>query len=237
MGRLKKSLALLICLVVAISLLAGPAFAKGFSGGGRSSFSSGSKGLSSGKSFSSGKSSYSGKSTGSAGADGAAETAPSAPATPSTGAANSTPSGGTSYGKGYSTDTQNFSTPRQGNPPTLTQDYKTGKSDFSTGAGSYSTGRQSYNGTWDRSVSPESDRFPQRQQVGIFGSPPQPPYYYHNNYWGMPWWTHLFFQPNYYYTPWGYHYYAPRLLTWLIGLGLLGGGGYFLFRYLTRMRN
>lgn len=235
MGRLKKTLALLICLVMAMSLAAAPAFAKGVKGGGRSSFSSGSKGISSGKSFSTGISSYSSKP---AGSGGVVKTTPPANESPPAGtSASSSPSGGTSYGKGYSTDTQSFSTPRQGNPPATYQDYQTGKTGFSTGTGSYTTGRQSYNGTWDRTVSPENDRFPSKPPVGIFGSPPLPPYYYHNYYWGMPWWMHLFFQPNYYYMPWGYHYYAPRLLTWIIVLGLLGGGGYLLYRYLVRNRN
>jgi hypothetical protein len=101
------------------------------------------------------------------------------------------------------------------------QDYQTGKTGYSTGQGSYSTNRQSYNGTWDRSVSPDSDLFPQKQPVGIFGSPPRDPYYYNNYYWGMPWWSRMFYQPNYYYSPWGYHFFAPRLLTWFLLLGLL----------------
>ena len=234
MGHLKKPLAILICLVVALSLLAGTAFAKGSVGGGRSSFSSGSKGVTSGKSYSTSQSNYSSKpATGS----GTQSPAPAGSGTASSGtSASSAPSSGTSYGSGYSTGTNDISTPRQGNPPTMYQDYQTGKSGYSTGQGSYSTNRQSYNGAWDRSVSPESDRFPQKQPVGIFGSPPQNPYYYNNSYWGMPWWSRMFFQPNYYYTPWGYHYFAPRLFTWLLTLGLLGGGGYFLYRFLARRR-
>jgi hypothetical protein len=85
-------------------------------------------------------------------------------------------------------------------------------------------------------VSPDNDLFPQKQPVGIFGSPPRDPYYYNNYYWGMPWWSRMFFQPNYYYSPWGYHYFAPRMLTWLLFLGLLGVGGFFLYRFLSRRR-
>lgn len=234
MGRLKKTLALLICLVVALALVAGPAFAKGVSSGGRSSFSSGSKGVSSSKSYSSGSSGYSSKSSSGGGAASTAPSTSSSSSKTSGTAGDSASSSSSSYGKGYSTDTQDFSTPRQGTPPATTKDYSTGKSGYSTGTGSYTTDRQSYKGTWDRSVSPESDIFPQKQPVGVFGSPPYDPYYYHNSYWGAPLWTRMLFQPNYYYTPWGYHYYAPRLLTWIVALGLLGGGGFLIYRFMRR---
>ncbi|MDF9408947.1 MAG: hypothetical protein A4E52_01300 [Pelotomaculum sp. PtaB.Bin013] len=234
MSCLKKTLGLLVCLALVLSLLAGPALAKGFSSGGRSSFSSGSKSTSSGKSYSSSTSSYSSKSAKSGAADTAA---PSSSGSQPTGASTSNSSSAdTSKGKGYTTETQDFSTPRQGSPPALSQDYQTGKSGYSTGNSSYSTGKTSYNGTWDRTLSPESDRFPAQRQVGVFGSPPQPPYYYHNRYWSMPAWSHLFFTPNYYYTPWGYHYFMPSLLTWVIILGLLGLCGYLIYRHLKRSR-
>ncbi|MCL4442072.1 MAG: hypothetical protein M1609_16240 [Firmicutes bacterium] len=217
MKNLKKGLSLLICAVFILSLLAGPALAKGgksFSGGGRSSFSSGAKGFSSGGSFStspkstsgiSGGGSTSGKSTGSV--------------------PESTAGGGTgSFGKGYSTETDSFSTPRQGTPPALSSDYSTGKQGYSTGSKSYSTGTGSYAGSWNRDsyASSGADKYPSKPPVGVFGSPPQPPYYYHNNYWSMPLLSRMFFQPNYYWTPWGYHFFAPRLLTWIIAIFLIG---------------
>lgn len=236
MGCLKKTLGLLVCLVLVLSLLAGPALAKGgfSSGGGRSSFSSSSKSTSSGKNYSSSTSSYSSKPAKSGTADTAA---PSASESQPTGTStNNSSSADTSKGKGYTTDTQDFSTPRQGNTPALSQDYQTGKSGYSKEKSSYTTGKTSYNGTWDRTVSPESDLFPAQRQVGVFGSPPQPPYYYHNRYWSMPVWSHLFFTPNYYYTPWGYHYFMPSLLTWVLILGLLGLGGYLIYRHVKRSR-
>ncbi|MHB8985342.1 MAG: hypothetical protein ACYC38_05325 [Eubacteriales bacterium] len=228
MLRVKKILAVAICLLFALGSIAAPAFAKGFSSGGRTSFSSGAKGFSSGsKSYSSGGSSFFGKTPSSP--SGSSSTG--APATPDAGA-----TGGASSVKGYSTGTKDFSTPRDGSPQALYKDYSTGQKDYSTGRTSYTTGRPSYSGAWDRSAEPESDRFPKKSPVGVFGSPAQSPYYYHNYYWGMPFWYHFLFQPNYYHTPWGYHYFAPRILTWVILLGLLGGGGFFLYRFLAGLR-
>jgi len=238
--RAKKILAALVCLLFMLTLFAAPALAKssgskggGFSSGGRSSFSSGSKGSpSTGKSYSSGSSSYSSKpSTGTSGSS-SGSPAPSSQSSSVGSGSGSAPN--TSSSKGYTTETKDFSTPRQGSPPAMYQDYQSGKGDYSTGTQSYTTGRQSFSGTWDRTVSPEIDRFPRKAPVGIFGSPPQPPYYYHNNYWGLPLWQRMLFQPNYYHTPWGYRYYAPRILGWVVFLGLLGGGGYLLYRYLSR---
>lgn len=229
--RLKRILSLIICTAFILSFLAGPVLAKGakggFSSGGRSSFSSGAKGhSSSGSSYSStpksapSVSSVSGSS--SSGTSGAGvSTGKAAPS----GTAQSTVGGGTgSYGKGYSTDTESFSTPRQNSPPSLTSDYSTNKQGFSTGTGSYSTGTGSYSGSWNRDTLASSgvDKYPARPPVGVFGSPPQPAYQYHNNYWAMPFLARAFFQPNYYHTPWGYHFYAPRLLTWVIGIILIG---------------
>lgn len=217
MKNLKKGLSLLICAVFILSLLAGPALAKGgrsFSGGGRSSFSSGAKGYSSGGSFSTSQSSPSGISGGGSSSGKSTVSAPESPAGGGTG----------SFGKGYGTEKDSFSTPRQGNPPALYSDYSTGKQGYSTGSNSYSTGTGSYSGSWNRDAyaSSGADKFTSRPPVGVFGSPPQPPYYYHNNYWSMPLLARMFFQPNYYWTPWGYHFFAPRLLTWIIAMFLIG---------------
>ncbi|MFZ5649728.1 MAG: hypothetical protein ACOY4I_02580 [Bacillota bacterium] len=231
MARFKKILTLLICTVFILSFTAGPVLAKGkggggrsggFSSGGRSSFSSGAKGYStSGGSYSSpARESQSG----SAPAGGAPVGAAGSGASPGSGSssrsgAESTVGGGTgSYGKGYSTETGSFSTPRQNSPPTLYSDYKTGREGFSTGKDSYSTGMGSYSGSWNRDsyASTGMDKYPSRPPVGVFGSPPAPPYKYHNDYWSLPFLARMFFQPNFYWTPWGYHYYAPRLITWII---------------------
>lgn len=225
MLKFKKSITLCILSIFILSLLAGPALAKGakggFSGGGRKSFSSSAKGYSSSSKSGGFFSDFSqgSKPSGSASGDGAVKTTPSAPA--------DSPGGGTSsYGKGYTTsEGGGFSTPRQNSPPTLYSDYNTGKQGYSTGKTSYGTGTGSYSGSWNRETYSTGglDKYPSKSPVGIFGSPPRPPYYYHNYYWGLPWLAHLFFQPNYYYTPWGYHFFAPRLLSWIILLFVVGG--------------
>lgn len=205
--------ALLFLLVVA----AGPALARGgFSSGGRSSFSS-----SAGRSFSSGHSySSGGRSFG--GFFGSSKAPPAPVETPGPSSGTGGSSAGTSFGRGYSTGTGSFSTPRQVNPPTLYHGYSSGPGSYSTGQPGYNTGRSSYNGGGVPNTGSGQMRFPAKPPVGVFGPAPQPPAYYHNYYWGMPLWMHLFFQPNYYYTPWGYHFFAPRLLTWL-ALFCLGG--------------
>ena len=218
MGKIRKLLSLLVCTLFILAVLAGPALAKGarggFSGGGRSSFSSGAKG------FSSSAGSYSSKSSGATSGAKTATGASGAAASPS-----EAPGGGTSsYGKGFSTDTGSFSTPRQNSPPTLQSDFSTDRQGYSTGKGSYSTGTGSYSGSWNRETMASGglDKYPSRPPVGVFGSPPNPPYYYHNSYWGMPLLARMFFQPNYYWSPWGYHFFAPRLLTWIIAIILIG---------------
>ena len=232
MGRLKKIIALLVCTAFIMAFLAGPVLAKGargggFSSGGRSSFSSGAKGVSSpAKTYSTKSTSVSTGAKSAApptsgqvsGTSGAASSPAPAPAQVSQGG------GANPYGKGFSTDTQSFSTPRQGSPPTLYSDYSTGTQGYSSGKGAYSTGMGSYNGTWNREslAGGGLDKYPARPPVGVFGSPPQPPYQYHNAYWSLPWISRAFFQPNYYWTPWGYHYYAPRLLTWIVVIILVG---------------
>jgi len=232
LARFKKFLSLITCTIFILSLMAGPVLAKGggskgggFSSGGRSNFSSGAKGHSS----SGGSYTSTPKSSPSVSASGGSSSVTSGSGVSSGKAAGttaeSTVGGGTgSYGKGYSTDTGSFSTPRQNSPPSLTSDYTTGQQGFSTGKGSYSTGTGSYSGSWNRDALASSgmDKYPTRPPVGVFGSPPQPPYQYHNDYWAMPFLARAFFQPNYYHTPWGYHYYAPRLLTWVIAIILIG---------------
>lgn len=226
MVKFKKSLTLCILSIFILSLLAGPVLARGakggFSGGGRKSFSTGAKGYSS-SSQSGGFSGFFGsKSSGNTSGGGNANT-PSAP--------ESSAGGGTSsYGKGYTTsEGGGFSTPRQNSPPTLYSDYGTGQKGYSTGKSSYGTGVGSYSGSWNRETfSGGLDKYPSKSPVGIFGSPPKPPYYYHNYYWGLPWFTHLFFQPNYYYTPWGYHFFAPRLISWILLLIVIAGAIYFI---------
>ncbi|MFZ5647381.1 MAG: hypothetical protein ACOY30_07135 [Bacillota bacterium] len=236
MARFKRIITLLICTVFILSFTAGPVLAKGkggggrsggFSSGGRSSFSSGAKGYSSSEgSYSSPAKGY----TGSPPAGGTTVSPAGSGVSPGNGTSSrigteSTVGGGAgSYGKGYSTETGSFSTPRQNSPPTLYSDYKTDKQGFSTGKGSYSTGTGSYSGSWNRDSYATSgmDKYPSRPPVGVFGSPPAPPYKYHNDYWGLPILARMFFQPNFYWTPWGYHYYAPRLITWIIAIILIG---------------
>lgn len=212
--------------------MAGPVLAKGggskgggFSSGGRSSFSSGAKGHSSSGSYSSApKSATSVSSTSGSSTSATPGSGVSSGKAAGTSAESTVGGGAGSYGKGFSTDTGSFSTPRQNSPPALTSDYGTGKQGFSTGKGSYSTDTGSYSGSWNRDTLAYSgmDKYPSRAPVGVFGSPPQPPYQYHNDYWAMPFLARAFFQPNYYHTPWGYHYYAPRLLTWVIAIILIG---------------
>ena len=221
MAYLKKVCSLLISIVLILSLLIGPAMAKGFKGGGfssggRSSFSSGAKGFSSSGGLFGSKSSGASSSTRSSASTsvGSSGTAP-----------KSTVGGGaSSYGNGYGSDTGSFSTPRQNSPPALTSDFSTNRPGYSSGTGSYSTGTGSYNGGWNRDTFKTSgmDQYPSKAPVGIFGSPPKPPYYYHNQYWGLPLMARMFFQPNYYWTPWGYHFFAPRLITWIIAIFLVG---------------
>lgn len=224
MAKFKKSLSLLILSIFVLSLLAGPALAKGakgFSGGGRKSFSSGAKGFS-GNSSNSGGGFFSSKPSGNA--SGGKTDASPAPE-------SSVGGGASSYGKGYTTsEGQGFSTPRQNSPPTLYSDHSTGKQGYSTAKSSYSTGVGSYSGSWNRETYAKGglDKYPAKAPVGIFGSPPRPPYYYHNYYWGMPWLAHMFFQPNYFYTPWGYHFFAPRLISWIILMFIVAGLIFFI---------
>ena len=218
MAKYKKSLSLLILSIFVLALLAGPALARGargFSGGGRTSFSSGAKGFSSSSSKSGGGFFSSKPSSNTSGTKADTSSVP-----------ESSVGGGTSsYGKGYTAqEGKGFSTPRQNSPPTLNSDYSTGKQGYTTGKNSYSTGTGSYAGSWNRETYSNGglDKYPTKAPVGIFGSPPQPPYYYHNYYWGLPWLAHMFFQPNYYHSPWGYHFFAPRLISWILLFVIVG---------------
>lgn len=238
MLRFKKILTLLICTIFILSITAGPLLAKGkggggrgggFSSGGRSTFSSDAKGhsVSGGGYSSSAKKSkqVSAPAAGAAVGTAAGSGASQGSGAPSRSGTESTVGGGTgSYGKGYGTDTESFSTPRQNSPPTLSSDHKTGREGLSTGKDSYSTAMGSYSGSWNRDsyASAGMDKHPSKPPVGIFGSPPAPPYKYHNDYWNMPLLARMFFQPNFYWTPLGYHYYAPRLITWIAAIILIG---------------
>lgn len=139
------------------------------------------------------------------------------------------PSSGSSNTKG-SSGGRSFFTPRPSSPPSLQQDYTTGRKSFVSPRTSFTTRQPSYTGTWDRSTAGTNDKYPEKPQVRVYGSPPHPPYYYHNYYWSLPWYYHLFFTPDHYYTPWGYHYYAPRFLTWILLFILLAVGFMFLSR-------
>jgi hypothetical protein len=121
---------------------------------------------------------------------------------------------------------QSFSTPRQAGPPAMYRDYGTGVQSYSTGRKSYDTGRASYSGGGVPDVA--RTRNPDRPPVAVFGPAPQPPEYYHDYYWGLPLWLRLFFRPVYWWTPWGYHFFAPRLLAWLLLLGLVAVGALYL---------
>lgn len=216
-----------------------------FSGGGRSSFSSAPRGggfSSSHSSYSSSSSSkswggffgssssstqsgsgLSGTTSGSAVTGGKTATPGAAPPKHSPApAVTGSPGGGQhSAGGGYSTGQQSFSTPRSSTPPTLSQDYGQAGGSYRTGQTSYRTTTGSYSGSWDLPSYQDKIKYPYKPPVGVYGKVPQPPYYYHDYYWSLPWYTRLFFQPNYYYTPFGYHYFAPRLLTWFITLLVL----------------
>jgi hypothetical protein len=231
-----------------MALLAGPVLAKGsggksggFSSGGRSSFSSGSKASppTTSKSPTAGRSSFSSPLPGSgASGSGLADTG-SGSGSGTAGKNLSSGSGGPvtgadSYGKGYTTGTGGFSTPRATAPPSLTGDYSGQRQDVSSDRASFGGSRPSYSGTWDRSAAQKQDRYPSSPPVGVFGAPAEPPYYYHNQYWGLPWYARMFFQPNYYSTGWGYDYFEPRILTWLVVLLAVAGGGYCLYRYWPR---
>ncbi len=198
---------LLLCMAAAY-----PATAKGFSSGGRSGFSSG-KGFSSGSGYSTGGRSFS-----------------SRPAAPAPGA----PSGGRDFLSGtaskngaaapsresFSTGRESFSTPRQATPPAMYRDYRTERQGYATGRESFETGRSSYGG----SGVPDLGRtaHPGKPPVTVSGPAPRPPEYYHDYYWGLPFFLRFFFLPHYLWTPWGYHFFAPRLLAWLLLLCLLG---------------
>jgi hypothetical protein len=220
--RLFKYAAFAVCFIFFLAA-ASPALAKGFSSGGRSSFSSG-KSFSSGRSYSTGGRSF---------------TTPKAVSSPAGGeSAASSASGsagrtvGSSPRNSFTTGTKSFSTPRQDNPPAMYQDYSTGAQSYSTGRRSYETGRTSYSGSGVPDL--ERTKYPARPPVTVFGPAPQPPEYYHDYYWGLPFWARLFFNPYYYWTPWGYHFFAPRLLTWLLLLCLLGLGAFYLLNRFRR---
>lgn len=205
-----------ILLILLLCTAAHPALAKGFSSGGRSGFSSG-KGFSSGSGYAGGGRSFSSR------------PAAAVPSTPST-----APSGGRDFLSGpaaksgaaspsresFSTGRESFSTPRQATPPAMYRDYSTGAQGYTTGRRSYESGRASYSG----SGAPDQGKtaHPEKPPVSVSGPAPRPPEYYHDYYWSLPFLLRFFFLPHYVWTPWGYHFFAPRLLAWLVLLCLLG---------------
>ncbi|WP_018086890.1 hypothetical protein [Desulfurispora thermophila] len=229
----------LLAFVLAALVWPGVALARGgrggFSGGGRSSFSSAPRG----GGFSSSHSSYSSSSGGSkgwlSGFFGSSSSSKSSSGLSST-ASDSSPGGGQhSAGGGYSTDRQSFATPRSSTPPSLSKDFGQTGGGYSTGTTSYRTATGSYSGSWDLPAYQDKIKYPYKPPVGVYGKVPKPPYYYHDYYWSLPWYARAFFQPNYYYTPFGYHYYAPRLLTWFITLLVLAAVIYWLVKRMRRV--
>ena len=161
-GRIFKTAAFLCTLLFLLAAAAAPVLAKGgrgFSSGGRAAFSSGGKGFSAGHGFSAGGRGFRSKSaapkatpsaggrgltTGASGASGAG-VAPGA-----SGAGGSAGTAGEAAGslprQSFSTGVGSFSTPRQGNPPAMYQDYGSGRRSYGTDQPAYSTGRASYSG-------------------------------------------------------------------------------------------
>lgn len=214
----------MLLLLFLLAVAAEPALARGsFSTGGRAGFStSAGRGFSTGSGFSGGGRSF-------GGIFGSTRAAPASPASGSLAGGSAASPGG-----GYSTGKTGFSTPRASSPPAMYRGYGTDTDSYGTGRTSYSTGRGSYSG----GGTPASGqlRFPDAPPVGVFGPAPQPPAYYQHYYLGLPWWMHLLFQPNYYYTPWGYHFFTPRLLTWLALFCLLGLAFCYLMERVRRRR-
>lgn len=235
-GRFFKVAAFACALFFFLAAAACPALAKGFSTGGRAGFSSAGKSFSSGRGYSSGGRSFASPApssrTGTAAPSSTGGRSLAGGASGGEGASAAGGANGTSGAAGeasglpsresYAGGRESFSTPRQANPPAMYQDYSTGGSSYTTGRPSYSTGRSSYSGGGFPDLG--KTRYPAKPPVGVFGPAPQPPEYYHDYYWSLPFLMRLFFCPAYYWTPWGYHFFAPRLLTWLLLFCLLGLG-------------
>lgn len=213
--RARKLVAFLLLFLFLCTAVAYPALAKGFSSEGRSSFSAG-KSFSSGRSYSSGGRSFSTRPS----------ATPEAPASVNGGGrdflSGATKKNGASAPsrESYSTSRESFSTPRQATPPAMYRDYSTERQSYTTGQKSFETGRTSYSGTGFPDTS--KTRHPEKPPVAIAGPAPRPPEYYHDYYWDLPLLLRLLFLPRYYWTPWGYHFFAPRLVTWLLLLCLVG---------------
>jgi len=63
-------------------------------------------------------------------------------------------------------------------------------------------------------------RYPDLPPVVVIGTPPMPPWYYHDLYWGMPWYLRIWYQPVYaHYGP-GESGFVYSLWAWV---ALAGG--------------
>ncbi|MCL5045871.1 MAG: hypothetical protein M1598_03590 [Actinobacteria bacterium] len=165
--------------------------------------------------------------------------------------------GGKSSGSqvgGYSSGgLRSFSTPRDArgsNFSTTDKSYSTDQKSYSTGQGSFSSGTGSYTGTGNRKVATRDATAPAPRSVFsprpvyrdydrsgslyggyppvvIVGSPPFPPVFYNDWYWGMPWYGRWFFSPTYF-SGWGYNYFLPSLTGVMTAMVLLVIGLFFL---------
>lgn len=207
---------------------AGPAAAaRGFSGGGRS-FSGGAR------------SSFSSRSSGIGRAVTPSRAAPSAGYSGQGRAVFSTPRD--ARGGAFSTTPAPFSRPREA-PSSAAQPFSTGRAAYAGtgntrervlggGAGGAGSGRSlSPVRPPSRDYDPGgSTLYPWRPPVVIYGGG-FPPIFYHDWYWGMPWWQRMWFSPTFYGGP-GYHYFLPSPLTVFLALVVIGAVVYLVVRAL-----
>jgi hypothetical protein len=192
----RRLLALAVTLVFMLGVLAMPALAAGSKG-----FSSGSRSFSSPKSSAPSRSYSAPKPSTPA----PKPSTPSAKPAPSRSFSSPPPSGTTTPGRSYSS------------PP---QNYSSGDRSYSTPDRSFSTERPSTPGpgttpppVYDRGTT----RYPTRPPVVIYAPTPYPPVYWHDYYYGQPWYWRMWHRPVYYGTDgggWG--------ISWLsvVGFGI-----------------
>lgn len=73
-----------------------------------------------------------------------------------------------------------------------------------------------------------STAYPWRPPIVIYGGG-FPPVFYHDWYWGMPWWQRIWWSPTFY-GGWGYHYFLPSPLAAFLILSVAGLLVYWLVR-------
>lgn len=76
-------------------------------------------------------------------------------------------------------------------------------------------------------------RYPRLPPVVVIGTPPFDPWYYHDLYWGMPWYLRMWYRPVYsYYGP-GQYGFAYSLWAWV---ALVGGLSLATFLFMLWVR-